>query len=385
MPRDYYETLGVERGASQGEIKSAFRKLAQQYHPDKNPDDPDAEALFKEVGEAYQTLSDPKMRAQYDRFGHAGMQGGGRYSAGSTSDIMDMFAQMFGDFGDMMNMGGVRERRGADLRVQVKMTLEEAYEGKTFLIEAQRLERCGTCSGNGMKPGTQPVSCPQCGGRGKIVFQQGFFSVQQTCPRCSGRGSVVENPCADCRGEGRVRAASKTRVTAPPGVSDGQTVRVNGEGHAGLRGAPSGNLLADVRVQPHPRFERQGPNLFAEERVTMSEAALGADIQVRLIDGSEETVRIAPGTQSGHVATLRGKGMPRLQRSGRGDLKLLFAVETPTKLTEKEKALMREFADLRSEKSFRNKGADNLKQEAKPKRSFFKEIKDIFTGEQKDE
>lgn len=385
MPRDYYETLGVERGASQGEIKTAFRKLAQRYHPDKNPGDPDAEAAFKEVGEAYQTLSDPKMRAQYDRFGHAGMQGGGRYSAGSTSDIMDLFAQMFGDFGDIMNMGGVRERRGADLRVRVKMTLEEAYQGKTFRIEAQRLEQCGTCSGNGMKPGTKPVSCPQCGGRGKIVFQQGFFSVQQTCPRCAGRGSVVENPCADCRGEGRVKTTAKMRVTAPPGVSDGQTVRVNGEGHAGQRGAPPGNLLADVHVQPHRRFERQGPHLYAEERVSMSEAALGADITIRLINGSEETIRIAPGTQSGHVQTLRGKGMPRLQRSGRGDLKLLLAVETPTKLTEKEKELMRDFAALRSEKIRRAEAADNPKREAKPKRSFFKDLKDLLTGEQKDE
>ena len=313
------------------------------------------------------------------------MQGGGRYSAGSTSDIMDLFAQMFGDFGDIMNMGGVRERRGADLRVRVKMTLEEAYQGKTFQIEAQRLERCATCSGNGMKPGTQPVPCAQCGGRGKIVFQQGFFSVQQTCPRCAGRGSVVESPCPDCRGEGRVKTTAKMRVTAPPGVSDGQTVRVNGEGHAGQRGAPAGNLLVDVGVQPHPRFERQGPHLYAEERVSMPEAALGADIKIRLIDGSEETIRIAPGTQSGHVQTLRGKGMPRLQRSGRGDLKLLLAVETPTKLTDKEKELMRDFAALRSEKKQRAERADNLKREAKPKRSFFKEIKDIFTGEQKDE
>lgn len=388
--RDYYEILGVERDASSDDLKKAYRKLAMQYHPDKNPGDATAEERFKEVGQAYQTLSDDNLRARYDRYGHEGVQGAG--SSGQNfgaSDFTDLFSQVFGDFGDLFGMGGRRTRQGNDLRYDVELTLDEAYSGKAIPVEIPKLEKCETCKGTGYRPGTSPRSCPQCAGRGRVVFQQGFFSVQQTCPRCQGRGEIVTDPCLECRGEGRLRRSKKLTVTIPKGVDDGMVLRMNGQGDAGPHGAPPGNLLVGIHVKPHSLFQRKGDDLNVVWKVSMTEAALGATLTVPTLEG-EETVAIPEGAQTGETFVLRGKGMPHLQRNGHGDLNVRIFVETPTRLSADEKALLREFAKGRGESD--EPAADDRSNERKAdeyarrkhKKGFFESIGDLLSGNEAD-
>jgi molecular chaperone DnaJ len=389
-PRDFYEVLGVDRTASGEDVKRAYRQMAVQYHPDKNPGDSAAEERFKEVGEAYRVLSDDSLRARYDQYGHRGVdaQAGGGGAGHGTADFMDLFSQVFGDFGDLFGMGGAggRARRGNDLRYDVEITLEEAYLGKDLSIEIPKMDLCGTCKGDGIRPGTSPTTCAQCAGRGKVVFQQGFFSVQQTCPRCRGRGQMITDPCIECSGDGRLQSNKKVSVSIPKGIRDGDVLRVNGQGDAGAQGAPPGNLLVGVRVKEHEYFERSGPDLFLQWRVSMVDAALGTKAKIPLLHEGDEDIVIPPGTQPGHVVTLRGKGMPRLQRHGQGNLKILVMVETPTDLSPKEKELYRELSKLRGELD-----EDSLDKRAserpsdRRKRGFFGDLKDLIAGEQKDE
>ena len=388
-PRDLYEVLGVERGASDEVIKRAYRQMAVKYHPDKNPGDTAAEDTFKEVGEAYRVLSDDNLRARYDRYGHQGV--GGQASGGAaghgTADFMDLFSQVFGDFGDLFGMGaaGGRARRGNDLRYDVEITLEEAYLGKDLSIEIPKMDECGTCHGGGMRPGTSPTTCSQCGGRGKVVFQQGFFSVQQACPRCRGRGEIITDPCIECGGEGRLQSNKKVSVSIPKGIGDGDVLRVNSQGDAGSQGAPPGNLLVGTRVASHEFFERKGADLFLQWRVSMVDAALGTKARIPMLHEGDEEIVIPPGTQPGHVITLRGKGMPRLQRHGFGNLQILVMVETPTDLSPKEKELYRELSKLRTELDEDSMDRRSERPSDRRKRGFFGDLKDLIAGDSKDE
>ena len=388
MPRDYYEVLGVERNAAPDDIKKAYRRLAMQYHPDKNPGDAAAEERFKEVGEAYKALGDDDSRARYDRYGHAGMNrqaGGGQ--AYSTHDFMDLFAQAFGDFGDLFGVNRQRSRRGNDLRYDVQITLKDAYEGKALQIEVPKMEECNTCRGNGMRPGTQPTACNQCGGAGRVIFKQGFFSVQQTCPRCQGRGQIISSPCIECSGDGRIRANKKITVNIPKGVDDQMVMRLTGMGDAGSQGGPPGDLLVGVRVKEHDLYRRKDADLYLEWPITMTDAALGSRVKIPLLsDESDEEINIPAGTQPGHVINLRGKGMPRLQRSGFGDLKVMIDVETPMNLAPKEKELLKEFAELRSKRegTTPKHGKDRRNRERR-KRGFFGAVGDFLSGEDQDD
>lgn len=376
-PRDYYEVLGVRRDATPEELKKAYRKLAMQYHPDKNPGDKEAEEKFKEVGEAYRVLSDENLRARYDRYGHEGVHGGGAGPFGfETTDFLDLFAQVFGDFGDLFGVGGRRAHRGNDIRYDVDITLEEAYTGKSVAVELPKFETCETCKGSGYRPGTGPRTCSQCGGRGRILYQQGFFSVQQTCPRCQGRGEIITDPCFECRGEGRVRRTQKLTITIPKGVDDGMVLRINGQGDVGVQGAPPGNLLVGVHVKPHPYFQRKGDDLNLVWKISFTEAALGAEVKVPTLNGEEKLV-IPEGTQTGETFVLRGKGMPRLQRNGYGDLNVRIFVETPTHLTPEEKALLREFAKKRGE--YEVSPSDSFTKR-KQKKGLFESLGEFFAG-----
>jgi molecular chaperone DnaJ len=387
-PRDLYEVLDIERGASDEEIKRAYRRMAVKYHPDKNQGDSQAEDAFKEVGEAYRVLADENLRARYDRYGHEGVssQMGGGPGHG-TADFMDLFSQVFGDFGDLFGMGGAggRARRGNDLRYDVEISLEEAYVGKTLSVDIPKMEPCGTCRGDGIRPGTSPTTCAQCAGRGKVVFQQGFFSVQQNCPRCRGRGELITDPCIECSGEGRLQRAKKVSVTIPKGISDGDVLRVNGHGDAGSQGAPPGNLLVGVRVTQHDFYERKGTDLFLQWSVSMVDAALGTKARIPMLHEGEEDVVVPPGTQPGHVITLRGKGMPRLQRHGHGNLRILVMVETPTDLSPKEKELFRELAKLRGQLDEDSIDRRGERPSDRRKRGFFSDLKDLISGDPKDE
>jgi molecular chaperone DnaJ len=379
-PRDHYEVLGVSREATDEELKNAFRRLAKRYHPDKNPGDKEAEERIKEIGEAYRVLSDPDARARYDRYGHEGLRGQGRADF-SGVDFNDLFSRVFGDFGDLFGMGR-SARQGNDIRYDVELTLEEAYTGKSVTIEVPKFQQCETCGGNGLRPGTEPEVCAQCGGRGRVVFQQGFFSVQQTCPRCGGKGEVIGYPCRECRGEGRTRQVRKVTVNIPKGVDDGMVLRMNGQGDAGVRGAPPGSLLIGVGVKPHALFRRRDDDLLLGWRVAMVEAAFGAEVTVPTLDGEARFV-LPEGTETGETFTLRGKGMPHLHRHGHGDLKVRVFVETPTRLGPKEKELLREFGRLRGELD------DEAGQEAdsggkgapkRAKRGLLDKVTDFFAG-----
>jgi molecular chaperone DnaJ len=384
-PRDYYDVLGVRRDASADELKKAYRKLAMQYHPDKNPGDKSAEEKFKEVGEAYQVLSDENLRARYDRYGHEGIKStGGNASGFGTTDFMDLFSQVFGDFGDLFGMGGRRTGRGNDIRYDVELTLEEAYTGKVVPVEIPKFDLCETCKGSGYRPGTGPRVCSQCGGRGRVVFQQGFFSVQQPCPRCHGRGEIVTDPCLECRGEGRIRRTQKLTVTIPKGVDDGMVLRMNGQGDAGAHGAPPGNLLVGIRVKPHAYFQRKGDDLNLVWRVSFTEAALGAELTIPTLE-NEETLTLPEGTQTGQTFVLRGKGMPHLQRNGHGDLNVRIFVETPTRLSADEKALLREFAKKRGEsEATDDEHRNDAYARRKQKKGFFESLGDLLTGNETD-
>lgn len=361
--RDYYEVLGVPRGAGADELKKAYRKLARQYHPDANPDDPAAAEKFKEINEAYEVLSDPQKRAQYDQFGHAFDQAGGPGGPGGPfgggfhgdfGSFGDIFADMFGDF---MGMGRSQRRRsgprrGADLQYQLELTLEEAARGVEKELRVPRLEECGTCDGSGARPGTSPVTCRVCGGSGQVqtVTQTilGRMATVRPCDACRGEGRVIESPCPDCRGDGRVRQDRRVKVKIRPGVDTGHRLRLSREGEAGERGGPPGDLYIDIRIRPHRQFHREGDHIWLEHKIPMTQAALGAEIEVPTLDGPEK-VAVAPGTQTGDEVRLRGKGMPYVRGGGRGDQYVRFIVETPAGLNERQRELLRELAALRGE------------------------------------
>ncbi|MWD28497.1 molecular chaperone DnaJ [Aquicoccus sp. SCR17] len=358
--KDYYDVLGVQKGASADEIKKAYRQKAKELHPDRNSDNPDAETRFKEANEAYEVLKDADMKAAYDRYGHAafegGMGGGGRPGGGfgQQGDFASAFSDVFDDlFGDFMGGGraGGRQRaaRGADLRYNLRVTLEEAYNGLQKTINVPTSVQCDACEGSGAEGGAEPTTCPTCSGMGKVRAQQGFFTVERTCPTCSGLGQIIKNPCRTCGGQGRVQKDRALSVNIPPGVETGTRIRLAGEGEAGMRGGPSGDLYIFLDVAPHELFQRDGTVLQCRVPVSMTAAALGGDIEVPTIDGGRSRVKIPPGSQSGRQMRLRGKGMPSLRGGGHGDMFIELAVETPVNLTSRQKELLQEFEDLSEE------------------------------------
>jgi len=349
MARCYYEILGVERSCDGAGLKAAFRKLAMQHHPDRNPGDSEAEARFKELNEAYSVLSDGQKRAAYDRFGHEGVQGmnGGR----GFQDAGDIFAEVFGDvFGEMFG-GGRRHgpARGQDLRYDLEISLEEAFGGVEKELVVPSTIACEVCDGSGAKPGTQPTVCRTCGGAGRVRASQGFFAIERTCPRCGGAGRVVADPCRACQGHGQVRRERKLQVRIPAGVDDGARIRLAGEGDAGARGGPRGDLYIFLSVSPHDLFEREGLDLLCTVPVPMCAAALGGEIEAPCLAASPNAdcrvkVKVPEGAQTGRTVRLKGRGMPALRGRDRGDLVVEFYVETPTSLTPRQKELMREMA-----------------------------------------
>jgi molecular chaperone DnaJ len=339
--RDYYEVLGVPRSASPDELKKAYRKLALQYHPDRNPDDPAAEEKFKEASEAYAVLSDDAKRRQYDQFGHQAMGAGGFQDFGNVGDIFnDLFGDLFGAMGGRRSGRGLR---GADLRYTHTLDLEDVLTGEEATIEIPRMLRCEKCGGSGAKPGTQPERCGRCGGTGQAVFQQGLFRISRPCEACRGEGQVVRSPCGDCRGRGRVEGKKSLKVRVPPGVEDGMRLRVAGEGEAGISGGPPGDLYVVMNVNPHPLFTREGSDLLCEVPVLFTQAALGAEIDVPTLEGRVR-LKIPEGTQSGKTFRMRGKGLPSVGAPGRGDLHVRIFVEVPSRLNAKQRALLEQFA-----------------------------------------
>lgn len=343
--RDYYEVLGISRNATEVEIKRAYRTLAVQHHPDKNPDDPHAEEKFKECAEAYAVLSDSQKRAAFDRFGHAAAGAGAGFDPG-FSNIEDIF-DLFG-FGDMFGQRGGRRtniQRGADLRYDLEITLEEAALGKDEKLRIPRLEKCGECDGVGAEKGTKPESCITCGGSGQTRYQQGFFSVMRTCPNCSGRGQIIRTPCKKCSGAGRIEKERSLEIKIPAGVETGSRLRVSGEGEAGVNGGPSGDLFVVLHVAEHENFERQGANLYSAVPVSFAQAALGTEIEVKTLDG-EEALKIPAGTQTGTIFRVKGQGMPNLGGRGKGDLFVAVTLVTPKTLTKEQRKLLEQLAEI---------------------------------------
>ena len=355
--RDYYELLGVERGADSAAIKSAFRKAAMKYHPDRNKDDPEAEQKFKEIGEAYEVLSDEQKRAAYDRFGHAAFQNGqggaGGFGAGAGAGAFsDIFEDIFGEF-----MGGqARGRRGgpgrgADLKYNMEISLEDAFNGKAAEIVVPGSVSCETCEGSGAKAGSAPSACGTCKGAGRVRVQQGFFAIERTCPECHGEGKVISDPCTDCSGQGRVRRERTLQVDVPAGIESGTRIRLSGEGEAGPRGGPEGDLYIFVHVKDNELFERDGPDLYCMMPIPMTTAALGGDFETPTIDGGRVKISVPEGAQTGKRFRVRGKGMTQLDQSGRGnirrrgDLYVEIQVETPTGLNADQKELLRQFCE----------------------------------------
>lgn len=354
--RDYYEVLGASKGASADELKKAYRKKAKELHPDRNADNPDAEAQFKEINEAYEVLKDADKKAAYDRYGHAafdgGMGGGPRAGGGrgGQGDFASAFSDVFEDlFGDFMGgqRGGARQRatRGSDLRYNLGISLEEAFAGLQKAITVPTSVACGECSGSGAEGGAEPQTCPTCSGMGKVRAQQGFFTVERTCPTCSGAGQIVKNPCRVCGGSGRTEKEKALSVNIPAGVETGTRIRLSGEGEAGLRGGPPGDLYIFIEVQDHSIFQRDGLDLFCRVPVSMTKAALGGEVEVPTIDGGRSRVKVPEGSQSGRQMRLRSKGMPALRGTGQGDMYIELAVETPVKLTGEQKELLRQFEE----------------------------------------
>jgi molecular chaperone DnaJ len=349
--RCYYETLSVERTASDGEIKAAFRKHAMQYHPDRNPHDKTAEHRFKEINEAYEVLKDPDKRAAYDRFGHAAFEHGmGGGAAGFGADFGTTFSDLFeGIFGMSAGRGRSSGReRGADLRYNMEITLQEAFVGKTAQIRIPTSVTCEACSGSGAKAGTKPKTCPMCGGHGRVRHAQGFFTLERTCPNCHGRGQSIDTPCASCAGSGRVIRERTLSVNIPAGVEDGTRIRLAGEGEAGVRGGPPGDLYIFLSIGAHPFFQREGADLHCRVPVSMVTASLGGEFEVPTIDGAKTKVKVPEGTQSGRRFRLAGKGMPVLRSRQSGDMYVQVVVETPQKLTKKQRELLAEFERLSS-------------------------------------
>ncbi|MBM3295828.1 MAG: molecular chaperone DnaJ [Candidatus Aminicenantes bacterium] len=356
--RDYYDILGLDRSADPEEVKKAYRRMALKYHPDRNPGDALAEERFKEAAEAYSVLGDPEKRATYDRFGHDGLRGEG--FPGFEATVFEGFEDILGNFfgfdfglGDMFGAGRRRRgraERGRDLGLEIELGLEEAAAGVEREIHLNRAERCGPCEGTGRKPGTKPVSCPACGGRGRIRHSQGFFTVARTCSRCEGAGEIIETPCEDCRGSGRTTVKRALTIRIPAGIVDGARLRIAGEGEAGDRGGGRGDLFVSVRVKPHPFFEREGNDLACQVSLSMAQAALGVTAEIPILGGGRESLKVPPGTQSGAVFKVRGRGLRGWDSRRPGDLFVHVRVRTPEDLTKEEKALLRELAEKRGEK-----------------------------------
>ena len=351
--QDYYRTLDVSRSAKTGAIKSAYRKLAMKYHPDRNAGDKAAEQKFKELSEAYGVLSDEEKRAAYDRFGHAAFDGSGAGpGAGGTGDFgfnfgggfADIFDEMFGDFAGARNRGAASQNtRGSDLRYNMEVSLEEAFAGKQAAIRVPSATACAPCGGAGAAKGSRPVTCPTCQGHGRVRAQQGFFTIERTCANCHGQGQVIDKPCTNCHGTGRVQKEKTLSVTIPAGVEDGTRIRLSGEGEAGLRGAAAGDLYIFLTIASHRYFQRDGTNIYMRVPIPMTKAALGGTIEVPTVDGGRARVTIPGGTQSGHQFRLRGKGMSVMRSAARGDMYIRATVETPVKLSKRQKELLDEF------------------------------------------
>ncbi len=377
MKRDFYEALGVDRDATPADIKSAYRREALKHHPDRNAGDRGAEQKFKEAAEAYEVLSDAAKRQRYDRYGHEGLRSSGNSTGfSSVEDIFSAFGDIFGGGGGSVfedlfgfssgSRGGAR--RGASLRCQVRLNFDEMAHGTEKTIRLKRAENCETCSGTGARPGTSPQTCAYCAGRGEIQQSQGFFAIRTTCPRCRGEGKMIDDPCSDCGGHGRVARTREISVKIPAGIEDGTRIRLSGEGEAGDRGAPPGDLYCEVYVSQHPLFERDGMDLICEVPITFSQAALGAKIMVPGISMQEE-IEVHRGTQSGSLFRLRGRGLPDVHGRGRGDLLVRTMVETPKRLTPRQEELLRDFAE-----------EEDVSVHPRRK-SFFEKVKDLFGQE----
>jgi len=374
--RDYYEILGVNRQATEGDMKSAFRKLAKEHHPDRNPGDTSAEQKFKELNEAYEVLKDPQKRAAYDQFGHAAFEGGRGGQSGFgpdfASSMSDIFDDLFGEFmggrrGNQRGRGTGRER-GADMRYNMEISLAEAYAGKQAQIKVPTSVRCETCSGTGAKPGTKPSACPTCSGSGKVRASQGFFTIERTCPSCHGRGEFIDDPCRSCDGAGRITKERTLQVSIPAGVEDGTRIRLAGEGEAGARGGPAGDLYIFLSIKPHEFFQRDGADVFCRVPIAMTTAALGGNIEVPTLDGSRVKMPIPAGAETGKQFRLKGKGMPVLRSNVQGDMYIQVEVETPKNLTRRQRELLEEFD--------KEAKADN----SPASTGFFSRVKEFFEG-----
>lgn len=351
--KDYYEILGVSRSSTQEEIKKAYRRMALKYHPDRNPNNREAEEKFKEASEAYEVLSDPEKRQIYDQYGHEGLKGTGFTGFRGFEDIFSSFGDIFGDFFGF----GARPRsgpiRGDDLRYDLEISFEDAAFGKEVELEIPRTVKCEKCGGSGAKPGTHPITCPACGGRGQVTRSQGFFSISTTCPTCQGTGIIIPEPCPACQGTGRIKQKRKVSLKIPAGVDTGSRLRLRGEGEAGERGGPSGDLYVVIHVARHELFEREGDNIYCKVPIPFTTAALGGKIEVPTLEGSE-FIQIKRGTQSGEIFQLKGKGFPRLRGYGRGDEIIQVTISVPKKLTKRQEELLNEFAALEGNNNIRN-------------------------------
>ena len=375
--RDFYEILGVARNAGDLELKSAYRRLAKDFHPDRNAGDKDAERKFKEVNEAYEALKDPQKRAAYDQFGHAAFEGGRGGAQGFgpdfASSMSDIFDDLFGEFmGGRRGAGPQRSRggkeRGADLRYNLEIALAEAYSGKTAQVRVPASVTCETCDGSGAKVGTKPKTCATCGGNGKVRASQGFFTIERTCPACHGRGETIDDPCPTCQGAGRLVKERTLSVNIPSGVEDGTRIRLAGEGEAGLRGGPAGDLYIFLAIKPHEFFQRDGADVFCKVPISMTTAALGGQIEVPTLEGTSTRVKVPDGTESGKQFRLKGKGMPVLRSKVTGDMYIQVDVETPKNLTRKQRELLEEFEKL------------SHKETSPESSGFFTRVKDFFEG-----
>lgn len=371
---DFYDTLGVDRGADDKTLKSAYRKKAMQYHPDRNPGDAQAEANFKEINAAYEALKDPQKRAAYDRFGHAAFEQGGPGGPGGGggdfgASMSDIFEDIFGDFmggGGGARRGRTASNRGADLRYNLEISLEEAFAGKTVDIDIPSSVSCEKCSGSGARPGSDPTSCGTCGGIGKVRAAQGFFTIERTCPTCQGRGEIITDPCDNCSGDGRVHEERSLSVNIPAGIEDGTRIRLANEGEAGERGGPTGDLYIFVSLKPHDFFQRDGSDIFCRVPISLTTAALGGQFDVPTVDGGKTRVKVPDGSQSGKQFRLRGKGMSVLRAKQRGDMYIQIAVETPSNLSKRQRELLQEFE--------KESSADNNPQS----HGFFARMRDFF-------